>query len=159
MTKNIEVGAECEIDGTLVRDDKAVEVQMTWNLDHNMDRAFQREFLKLRCRALQEAFGDLKGAQGTVKAIAFDRATQMPALDKGGRPIVVEGKIVHRACDCTVRMGFRWPWVGDEKWKELKTKFKDVFEIATLRGGVECEETENEIEIHGQFVLCDKGGN
>lgn len=149
---------DCTAIGLLSHDKetKKVAVGMEWHLDHDLSQEFKTEFLKLRCRALQEVFGDIKGVQGIVKILPLgaDSAIAMLAPGNEGDSNTL---VIKRPKPCLVVMGFIWPNVDQEKWLEVKEKFKDVFAPATLHGGEPCEETESMIKISTQFNLVEKG--
>lgn len=147
---------ECSADGVLRRYGTEVSVGMTWHMSHALSREFQKDFLKLRCRALQEAFGDLKGVRGMVKNVGVNKQGEFQ-FDKEGNMVVHAEKVVHHPKSCQVAMGFMWPNVDDKKWIELKEKFKEVFVPAALHGGVSCDETDNKITISSLFELAEKG--
>ncbi len=148
----------CHACGLIVRDGTKVSVAMQWHMAHSLSEEFTADFLKLRCRALQEAFGDLKGVQGMFKNVRTNRFGKI-AMDPTGAPIVFGEKIVHRPKKCEVVMGFVWPNVDDDRWPILKERFKEIFDPATLHGEADCNESDNAFQISSYFELAEKGGD
>lgn len=132
----------CITSGEIVRKGALVSVAMEWHMAHNLSDEYTSDFLKLRCRALQEVFGDMKHARGLLNV---------------GREI----KIIHRPKTCKVVMGFQWDNVDDTRWETIKTKFKDVFDPAALHGEACLHEskTGDTIRITSLFEVAEKGGD
>lgn len=156
---------ECLAFGRMLKVGDKVAVHMFWHMDHSMDKSYQRDFLKTRCRSLQMVFGDLKGAQGIIVKHANGGGLDVGPLDDYVRFVEKhvprsgeERKVVHFV-NCSALMGFVWPNVSEEKWKELKEKFIDVFELATMHGPTNIDKQENEVIISSQFWIAEKGGD
>lgn len=144
----------CVAMGLIVREGNEVRVAMEWHMAHSLSEDYQRQFLWLRCRALQAAFGD--GVMVQAKGcLPVDFLPYGVAISGSGPKMVSWSK----DRPCTATMGFLLPVVDSSCWESMKKQFKDVFEPAALHGGVSCHEGNEMVYISSQFALAEKGGD
>lgn len=145
----LEEEGQCAAHGLIMRKGNEVKVAMVWHMAHSLSEEYQKDFLKLRCKALQAVFGNINKAQGL----------RTGELASEGIILSLSSKVVDRPKPCLATMGFTWPNVNDTRWSDIKQQFKDVFEPAALHGGVSCREVDEMIIISSHFEVAEKGGD
>lgn len=134
--------------GHLELEGSQLTIRMTWHLDHSIDKEDRKEFLKYRCYALREAFERIKGVTGIRVHADGKRWERHHEL---GKPTV------NKSTWCCITMGYFWPCIYNPNWEELKAKFIEIFEPASMHGDVLCGEVDTDLYIAGEFKLPEKG--
>lgn len=145
----METESECVATGLLLRNGREVAVTMQWHMSHSLSKEFSKEFLKLRCKALQGVFGNLNHARGISSVV----------IGPDGVRLDFDKKVVNHPKPCIVVMGFMWPDIDDARWEIVKEGFKEVFIPAAIHGNSKCDENTNFVHISSQFELAEKGGD
>jgi hypothetical protein len=148
----------CHALGMLIREGKEVAVGMEWHMAHNLSEEFQKDFLKLRCKALKDVFSDINWGEKTCAAKPIHFYVHDDGVSIQGAEKIVR---LHpdRQKPCAVSMSFALEGIDDSRWEAIKIKFRDVFAPALTHGGCKCSEEPDALQISSLFKLAEKGGN
>lgn len=143
----------CHALGFMFREGDNVAVGMEWHMAHELSPEFKKDFLRLRCHALVDAFDGMSSQRKPVCFHINDEGISIHPADKMTKLHPDKQK------PCGVSMAFAIKNVDENCWQQIKTKFRDVFEPADIHGGCDCTDEPDALQISSLFKLAEKGGD